>query len=93
MSYLLKELRAAETDELVARHDALAQNTSVGVSYYLDELARRDTHAQGERMLTLNERMVTLNAEMVRLTRTIAALTFTVAVLTVVNLVAILLLA
>ena len=93
MSYLLKELRAAESEELVARHDDLAENTSVGVNYYLDELARRDAHAQGERMVKLNERMVALNAEMVRLTRTIAVLTVAVAVLTVVNLVAVLLLA
>lgn len=93
MSYLLKQLRAAESEELVARHDAVAENTSVGVNYYLDELARRDANAQGERMVRLNERMVALNAEMVRLTRTIALLTVAVAVLTVVNLVAVLLLA
>lgn len=45
MSYLLKELRAAETEELVARHDAAAENTSVDVNYYLDELAARGARA------------------------------------------------
>jgi hypothetical protein len=93
MSYLLTELRAVETEELVARHDAAAENTSVGVNYYLDELARRDAHAQSERMVKLNEKMVTLNAEMVDLTRTIRGLTVAVAILTVVNLAAVLLLA
>jgi hypothetical protein len=86
MTYSLQELRAVATEELVARHDAQAVNTSAGVSYYLDEIARRDAHAQGERM-------VALNGEMVRLTRTIAKLTIAIAVLTVVNVAAVLVLA
>ena len=40
MTYSLQELRAVATEELVARHDAQAVNTSAGVSYYLDEIAR-----------------------------------------------------
>jgi hypothetical protein len=86
MTYSLKELRAASDEDLVARHDAEAKNASAGVNYYLDELARRDAHDQGERM-------VAMNAEMVRMTRTISRLTVAIAVLTVVNVVAVLALA
>jgi hypothetical protein len=83
MTYSLKELRAVSDEELVARHDAEAKNASASVNYYLDELARRGAHEQGERM-------VALNAEMVRMTRTISRLTIAIAVLTVVNVVAVL---
>jgi predicted DNA-binding protein len=41
MSYSLEDLRAAPDAELIERHDRLAENTSVGVSYYLEELADR----------------------------------------------------
>ena len=54
------------------RHDAAAQNTSVGVNYYLEELARRDAQRQG--------------AEVVKLTRDVRNLTIWIAVLTVANL-------
>ena len=42
MSYSVKQLRETSDDVLVAEHDAAAMNTYVGVSYYLEELQRRD---------------------------------------------------
>lgn len=41
MSYSIAKLRALTDEELIAQHDRQAQNTSVGVNYYLDELDRR----------------------------------------------------
>jgi hypothetical protein len=46
MSYPLADLRALPDDELIRAHDHLAQNTSVGIDYYLAELARRDALRQ-----------------------------------------------
>ena len=73
MSYSLQELREIPTDELVRQHDATAAHTSVGVTYFLEELARRDRDAHDERML--------------KLTQTMTMLTWFVAGLTIVNLV------
>ncbi len=42
MSYTLHALREASDEELIERHDRLAVDTQVEVSYYLEELARRD---------------------------------------------------
>jgi len=83
MSHNVEELRALPVEELIARHDAVAQSTSVGVSYYLEELARRDAAQAQVRMLGLTE-------EVARLTRVIAGLTIAMAVLTAASLVAVL---
>jgi hypothetical protein len=45
VSHTLADLRAKPIAELIAEHDHLAKTTSVGVNYYLDELARRDAAA------------------------------------------------
>jgi hypothetical protein len=76
MSYPLQELRAASDAELIERHDRLAQNTSVGVNYYLEELARRESYRQGERVREL--------------TQTVVNLTWIIAALTAVNVAAVL---
>jgi hypothetical protein len=79
LSYSLSELRDLPTGELVARHDAVAQTTSVGVAYYLDELARRDAAEAADRLTELTQ-------EMAHLTRTVARLTVLIAILTAVTL-------
>ncbi len=53
MSFRLEELRNISTEDLVKRHDHAAENTVVGVDYYLDELSRRDQEAQTRAMLRL----------------------------------------
>ena len=82
MSYTLEQLRAVPSEELVHAHDQTATHTSVGVDYYLNELARRDAHAQGEHMVAQGQRVADM-------TRTIKNLTWVVAALTVANLVAV----
>lgn len=42
MAFSIEQLRAAADAELIERHDRIAGNTSVGVSYYLEELHRRE---------------------------------------------------
>jgi CHASE3 domain sensor protein len=42
MSFSIAQLRAMSDAELIATHDALARNTSVGINYYLDEIERRE---------------------------------------------------
>lgn len=42
MTFSLAELRTTPDEELINRHDELAKTTGAGVSYYLEELARRD---------------------------------------------------
>ena len=75
MSHSVEELRSLPRDELITRHDAVATPTSVGVNYYLEELARRDAAEQ--------------TAEMVRLTRRVARLTMVITVLTAANVIAV----
>jgi hypothetical protein len=65
----LEDLRRLSDDELIRRHDQQAMNTVVGIDYYLNELARRDTARQ--------------TATIRRLTWTIFAFTVVIAVVTV----------
>lgn len=51
MSEPLKELRALSDEEVIARHDKLAEQTVVGTLHYLNEIARRDQDRQTQAML------------------------------------------
>jgi hypothetical protein len=42
MAYTIARLRACSDDELIAAHDSMVPNVSVGISYFLEELRRRD---------------------------------------------------
>jgi len=48
MSLSIQALRGLTDSELVAAHDDAAQNTMVGVNYYLDEIHRREQAASME---------------------------------------------
>jgi hypothetical protein len=43
MAMTIKQLRNDSEDDLINEHDHPARYLSPGVSYYLDELRRRDT--------------------------------------------------
>lgn len=45
MSFSIEQLRTKSDDDIVRLHDQVAENTMVGVNYYLDELRRRETAA------------------------------------------------
>jgi hypothetical protein len=49
----ITELKALSDDELIEQHDKLAENTAVGISYYLAELERRRVDRQNRLMLRL----------------------------------------
>jgi hypothetical protein len=42
MSEPIAKLRAMTDEQIIERHDQAAQNTMVGVDFYLDELRRRE---------------------------------------------------
>jgi hypothetical protein len=71
MSKSLRDLRSLPTTDLIKLHDELAENTEVGISYYLEELARRD--------------QADSTAKLVKLTGWIAAMTLVMLLATAVN--------
>lgn len=80
MSYSLNDLRTIPDDELIKQHDAMAQHTSVGVQYFLDELARRDA-------VKLAQETQAATNEMRMLTRVITGLTALNVIVVVVSLI------
>lgn len=64
----LKELENLSDEEIIKRHDAMAANTLVGTAFYADELARRQTSAQNDKMLSLTKKMEKLTWAMLILT-------------------------
>lgn len=75
MSNPLAELRSLPDDEVIRLHDAIAVHTSVGVDYYLTELARRDADRQGTRMVELTDEIRTLTGSIASMTGIVRWLT------------------
>ena len=73
ISKSFSDLERMERDELIAEHDALAQNTAVGTSYYLDAIRHKSLKNYSTRMD--------------QMTRRIYLLTFIVTLSTIVNLI------
>ncbi len=46
------ELRSTSTDELVRTYDSLAHNTSLGLGFYRDEIARQAMQLKKQRRLS-----------------------------------------
>ena len=74
-SQTVEKLRGMPKEQLIAEHDATAQNTVVGTKYYLEELARRDAAESNQRMLELTEQMNGMTRQMRDMTRAVVALT------------------
>jgi len=73
VSYSYQQLRNLPDEDLIAFHDQTAMNTSVGVTYALDELARREAQRQTK--------------ELIAYTNQIRWFTIAVAIFTVINVV------
>jgi hypothetical protein len=62
----LRDLRALDEDDLIARHDAIIASDSarpvVGIEYYLNELARRQVERQTDAMLMLTKLIAAFTA-------------------------------
>jgi len=83
------ELRTLSDDDLIHLHDEQARHTVVGVSYYLEELARRDAARQAEALVDVSQRLERASAEsgqrLERVTWVLVWLTVAIAALTLVN--------
>jgi len=55
MSELLKDLRSLSDEEIIERHDRLAERAEANVKYYLREIERRDQDRQTEAMLNFTK--------------------------------------
>jgi hypothetical protein len=78
MAHTLKELRAMSEEKLIEEHDAIASTTSfnnVGLTYYHDELKRREQDRQ--------------TATIIKYTRLMLFLTICIALLTIINVIAV----
>lgn len=75
MSQSIEQLRKLTDDEVIALHDRAANNTDVGVQFFLDEINRREQNKQTELM--------------VKFTKQILRLTIIITILTVINVVAV----
>jgi len=60
MAPTIEQLRAMTTEQLMNEHDSHAQSTVVGISYYLDEIARRQQASQTEAMLSYTKQVRTM---------------------------------
>ncbi len=80
MSRSLKELRNLTDDEIIEKHDRLAESMMPGVNHYLNEIVRRDQSRQTEVMLTYTKKIN-------RMTYLIAFMTCIMMVFTIANIV------
>ncbi len=74
----IEQLRDASEEELIRRHNGLMQGRSEHYNVFLDELARRETVRQGERMEALTRSLS-------RLTWWIVVLTVLIAIATIIG--------
>ena len=60
MAPTIEQLRGKTTDQLIREHDAAATHTVVGISYYLEEIARREQAEQTHTMLQYTKQVRTM---------------------------------
>jgi hypothetical protein len=70
MAHSYAKLRRLSREELIELHDMEAAFAQSGVSYYLDEIWRRDTEEQTKTMVSLTKRMGWIAALILVLTAT-----------------------
>ncbi len=61
MIFSYSELKEISDEEIIKRHDSAAKNTSVGISYYLEELYRREQGRQIENIIKSTEQMLIIS--------------------------------
>lgn len=77
MAHTVAALRALSDEELIAIHDQAAVNASGGITYYLDELKRRDQEraiASSHRLAVSSFVLSTVNALLAMAAVTVAFL-------------------
>ena len=81
MSFSIARLHALPDDELFRLHDAVAENTFVGVDYYLDEVRRREQAA----VMRSNERLAKASLKLGAANTLLAAVAAVAAVVALLN--------
>ncbi|MCW2763616.1 MAG: hypothetical protein JWR85_3817 [Marmoricola sp.] len=72
----IDDLRATSDEVLIAEHDQLATNTSVGTSYYMEELQRR----QVERSMQASHRLAVVGIVLSVLNAIVAVVAVVIAI-------------
>lgn len=72
-------------EDLLREYDRLAGSTEVGLSFYREEIARRELAEQSQQMLTLTAAMRNMTADIRKWTQVVMWLTIIVTALTVIN--------
>jgi hypothetical protein len=70
---------------LLREYDRLAGSTEVGLSFYREEIARREIGEQSQQMLTITAAMRSMTADIRKWTQVVMWLTIIVTALTVIN--------
>jgi len=68
MSQSIEQLRKLTDDEIIALHDRVANNTVVGVQFFLDEINRREQNKQTDLMVKYTKQMLWLTVFVAALT-------------------------
>ncbi len=79
----VEDLRSMTEEELIRSHDTEMQNRAAHYNIYLDELRRRESERQGQRMEELTRSTVSQGERTEKLTRSINRLTWWIVGLTV----------
>jgi hypothetical protein len=74
-------------EDLLREYDRLAGSTEVGLSFYREEIARREIGEQSQQMLTITAAMRSMTADIRKWTQVVMWLTIIVTALTVINVV------
>ncbi len=56
-AHTIEQLRALTMEQLVLEHDRIAPRTELGISYYLNEIARRELDKQSKDMLLFTKQI------------------------------------
>jgi hypothetical protein len=72
-------------EDLLREYDRLAGSTEVGLSFYREEIARREIAEQSQQMLTMTAAMRSMTADIRKWTQVVMWLTIIVTALTVIN--------
>lgn len=72
-------------EDLLREYDRLAGSTEVGLSFYREEIARRELAEQSQQILTLTAAMRNMTADIGKWTQVVMWLTIIVTALTVIN--------
>jgi hypothetical protein len=85
MAHSYADLRRMSMEDLLREYDRLAGSTEVGLSFYREEIARRELAEQSQQILTLTAAMRNMTADIGKWTQVVMWLTIIVTALTVIN--------